>query len=154
MWYQLVSYSQDVWLPNITQKTLTYFIPLRGAWCQQQLHLTSQAISSAAEHLSVLEENSQVRIDHKCNPRDFLDLAFLIIHIPTLVMQFHYTSRCSTCCDLVDILQTSEQAMVWGSWRCHHLKHRLESSPIQFLIDLVSVEVYGHQTEDVNIYLL
>lgn len=27
--------------------------------------------------------------------------------IPTLVMQFHYTSGCSTCCDLVDILQTS-----------------------------------------------
>lgn len=100
------------------------------------------------------KENGQVHIYHKCNPRYFLDLAFPIIHIPTLVMQFHYTSGCSTCCDLVDILQTSQQAMVWGSWRCYHLKHRLEGPPIQFFINLVSVEVYGHQTEDVNIHLL
>lgn len=40
-------------VPTITWKTLTYFIPLRGVWCQQQLHLTSQVISSAAEHLSM-----------------------------------------------------------------------------------------------------
>lgn len=142
-------------VPNIDWKTLTYFAPLRGAWCQQ-LHLTSQVISRCCRALvrACWKENWQVCIYHKCNPRYFLDLAFLLIHIPTLVMQFHYTSGCSTCCDLVDILQTSQQAMVWGSWRCHHLKHWLERSPIQFFIDLVSVEVYGHQTEDVNIHLL
>lgn len=100
------------------------------------------------------KENWQVRIYHKCNPRCFLHLAFLITHIPTLVMQFHYTSGCSACCDPVDILQTGQEAVVWGSWRCHHLKHRLEGSAIQLLIDLVPVEVYGHQAEDVNIHLL
>lgn len=143
-------------VPSITWQTLTYFIPLRGAWCQQQLHLTSQVISSAAEHLSMhagRKTDTSVFITN-ATPGNFLDLAFLVIHIPTLVMQFHYTPGCSTCCDLVDILQTSQQAMVWGSWRCHHLKHRLEGSPIQFFIDLVAVEVYGHQTEDINIHLL
>lgn len=44
--------------------------------------------------------------------------------------------------------------MIRISWRGDHLENGLESSAIEFFIYLMSVEVYGHQTEEVNVHLL
>lgn len=54
----------------------------------------------------------------------------------------------------MNILQTSKQPVVWTSWCCHHLKYRLESPAVEFLLYLVSVEVCGNQAEKVHIHLL
>lgn len=54
----------------------------------------------------------------------------------------------------MDISQTSEQPVVRTSWCRHHLKHRLESPAVEFLLYLVSVEVCGNQAEKVHIHLL
>lgn len=54
----------------------------------------------------------------------------------------------------MDISQTSKQLVVRTSWCCHHLKYRLESPAVEFLLYLVSVEVCGNQAEKVHIYLL
>lgn len=53
----------------------------------------------------------------------------------------------------MNILQTSKQPVVWTSWCRHHLKHRLESPAVEFLLYLVSVEVCGNQAEKVHIHL-
>lgn len=54
----------------------------------------------------------------------------------------------------MDISQTSKQPVVRTSWCRHHLKHRLESPVVKFLLYLVSVEVCGNQAEKVHIHLL
>lgn len=54
----------------------------------------------------------------------------------------------------VHVSQTRQQPVVWASWRCHHLKHRLEGPAVELLLYLVSVKVGGDQAEEVHVHLL
>lgn len=60
----------------------------------------------------------------------------------------------SACGGLVDAPQTSQQVVVWVSGHGDHLEHRLEGPAVELLLYLVSVEVRGHQAEEVHVHLL
>lgn len=52
----------------------------------------------------------------------------------------------------MNALQTAQQLVIRATGGCHHLKNRLEGSAVQLLVDLVSVEVHGYQTEQANVH--
>lgn len=60
----------------------------------------------------------------------------------------------SACSGLLDAPQTSQQAVVWVSGHGDHLEHGLEGPAVELLLYLVSVEVRGHQAEEVHVHLL
>lgn len=54
----------------------------------------------------------------------------------------------------MDWLQTAQQLVIRAAWRGHSLKYWLESSAVQLLVNLMAVEIHGHQAEQVNIHHL
>lgn len=56
--------------------------------------------------------------------------------------------------DLVDAPQTSQQAVVRVARRRDHLEHGLKGPAVQLAFHLVSVEVRGHQAEQVDVHLI
>lgn len=55
---------------------------------------------------------------------------------------------------LVDWSQAAQQLMISAARRGHGLKHWLKSPAVQLLVDLVPVEVHGHQAEQVDVHHL
>lgn len=64
------------------------------------------------------------------------------------------TAWASACSHPVDILQTCQQSVIGVSWHGDHLEHGLEGPAVKLLLYLVSVEVRGHQAEEVHVHLL
>lgn len=64
------------------------------------------------------------------------------------------SSRSSQKFILMDRLQTAQQLVIWTAWWSHSLKDGLESPAVQLLVNLVSVEVHGHQAKQVDIHHL
>lgn len=56
----------------------------------------------------------------------------------------HFSLLSSERFVLMDRLQTVQELVIRAAWRGHSLKDRLESSAVQFLINLVPVEIHGH----------
>ncbi|KAA8594546.1 hypothetical protein FQN60_011681 [Etheostoma spectabile] len=49
---------------------------------------------------------------------------------------------------------TAQQPVIRAAWRGHSLKDGLEGPAVQLLVNLVPVEVHGHQTEQVDVHHL
>lgn len=54
----------------------------------------------------------------------------------------------------MDALQAAQQLVIRAARRRHRLKNGLESPAVQLLVNLVPVEVHGHQTEQVDVHNL
>lgn len=51
-------------------------------------------------------------------------------------------------------LQAAQELFVGAARRRHGLKDGLEGAAVQLLVDLVPVEVHGHQAEEVDVHYL
>lgn len=60
----------------------------------------------------------------------------------------------SEWCVLMDRLQAAQQLEIRAAGRGHRLKDGLESPAVQLLVYLVSVEIHGDQTEQVDVHHL
>lgn len=54
----------------------------------------------------------------------------------------------------MDRLQTAQQLVIRAAWRGHSLKDGLESPAVQLLVNLVPVEIHGHQAKQVDVHHL
>ena len=52
----------------------------------------------------------------------------------------------------MDALQAAQQLVVGAAGRGYHLEDGLEGAAVQLLVDLVPVEIHGHQAEEADVH--